>query len=152
MVNGRNYISLVLTDFLVAGYSSRRPASICSLEARLALYAKVNNISVSGGRIYTSPRAIAHMMRTFKKSKGISITEEELCDFPERQENMLLFYDKYASLFIYVDEEKKSKFVVHPRYKLHINNRHVFRPFLITTSRLKSLENFYKDRKRYDRI
>ena len=147
-----DYISLVLSDLQVVGFSLRQPASISPLETRLKTYARENNISIYGRRLYTSPRAVAHMMRTFKKIKGISISEEELRKFPDNQDNMLLFYDKYAGLFIYVNEEKKSKFVIHPRYKFHLNNRYVLRAFLITTSRLKSLENYYKDRKRYDQI
>lgn len=152
MVKAHDYISLVLFDLQVIGFSLRQPASISPLETRLKTYARANNISIYGRRLYTSPRAVAHMMRTFKKTKGISISKDELRKFPDNQHDMLLFYDKYARLFIYVDEERRSKFVIHPQYKLHLNNRYVLRAFLITTSRLKSLENFYKDKKRYDQI
>ena len=152
MVKIRDYITLVLYDLQAVGFSSRQPASISPLETRLKSYARVNNISIHGRRLYTIPKAVAHMMRAFKKTKGIAISEEELCNFPSNQDSMLLFYDKYSNLFIYVDEERKSKFVIHPRYKLHINNRYVLRAFLLTTSRLKSLENFYRDRNRYDQI
>ena len=65
---------------------------------------------------------------------------------------MALYYDKYDNLFIYIDEEKKAKYVIHPNYKIQINRKNKTTIFLLTASRLKSLENFYNDKKRYEKI
>ncbi|MBR6466424.1 MAG: hypothetical protein IKS82_08315 [Bacteroidales bacterium] len=151
-VSGCNYIAAVLSELRVQGFSSREPYCLGRIEKRIRKFALSRKIHISGSKLFTNPRALSHMLRRIKKINGISVTERELCAFPISHTSMALYYDKYDNLFIYIDEEKKAKYVIHPNYKIQINRKNKTTIFLLTASRLKSLENFYNDKKRYEKI
>ena len=151
-ISASEKIQSVFDDIHTKGFSSIRPFSIGMVERKMRNYANANNIDMANGGLYMSYSSLAHSMRTTKKNRGNTVTEQELIDFPKNRKGMDLYYDKGAKLFFYVDEANKAKYVVHPSYELQLNNKKKKAVNFITASRIKSTDNFHKDRVRYDKI
>lgn len=117
-------ISRILQEIERFGFSIKKPVCIGHNEKRLSLYASEN---------------------------GIIVPSSKISAFPSMRQKFDLFYDKYAGIFIYVDTEK-NKYVIHPSYQLTLGKRKKQVVFFLTASKLKSLENFYNDTRRYDII
>lgn len=141
-------ISRILQEIERFGFSIKKPVCIGHNEKRLSLYASENGINIASGGLYTSPKALAHMTRQIKIKNGIIVPSSKISAFPSMRQKFDLFYDKYAGIFIYVDTEK-NKYVIHPSYQLTLGKRKKQVVFFLTASKLKSLENFYNDTRRY---
>lgn len=142
----------VFDDIRKQGYSRIKPFSVGQVEKRMRDYAKRESVEIAGGGLYMSSNSMAHAMRDSKKRDGVAITEDELAAFPAKRKNMDLYYDKKANLFIYLDEPNMAKYVIHPAYTLQIDRKNQKRVNFITASRMSSIENFKRDRNRYDRV
>ena len=80
------------------------------------------------------------------EAKNLVVSKEELISFPARRFTMELYYD--GECFIYTDG--KSKFIVHPNYKMKISREIVKRVNFITASR--RIDKMEFNGKRYIKI
>ena len=151
MVRFSNSITRTLIEIATVGYSTRHPFCIGHNERRLYLYALKHGIDIAHGGVYTSPKALSHMTRKIKHKNGVVVSNEKISMFPRMRSKYDLFYDKYSGIFVYIDGEQ-NKYVIHPSYQLTIRNRKYRKNVFITASKFKSVENFYRDTKRYDKI
>ena len=151
-MEGGNKILSVFEEIDHNGFSSRPPFCIGGRDKRIVLFSVENGVKVAPGGLYTNAKALAHMTRAIKQKNGIAASNQAISYFPIRRKTMDLYFDKYANLFVYVDESSKTKYVVHPNYKLRIRKKNVCKQFFLTTSRLKSTENFTNDKRRYVQI
>lgn len=109
-------ILTVLSDIKRIGYSRITPFKIGSVEKRMSTFAERNGIQLASRDVYMSASAIAHATRDIKRMKGIVVSDKDLAAFPSRRKKMDLYYDSTTKNFTYTDG--KTKFIVHPNYRL----------------------------------
>ena len=139
-------ITKVLDEISQKGFSSIQPFSIGKIEERMAEFAKINDIILGGDELYMSAKQLRHSLRASKEAKDLVVSKEELISFPARRFTMELYYD--GECFIYTDG--KSKFIVHPNYKMKISREIVKRVNFITASR--RIDKMEFNGKRYIKI
>ena len=139
-------IAKVLDEISQKGFSSIQPFSIGKIEERMAEFAKINDIILGGDELYMSAKQLCHSLRASKEAKDLVVSKEELISFPARRFTMELYYD--GECFIYTDG--KSKYIVHPNYKMKISREIVKRVNFITASRRVDKMEF--NGKRYTKI
>lgn len=152
MVSGKEHIKRVLDEIKLRGYSTESPFCIGKNSLKILRYSLENGLRIAEGGLYSSAHTLSHMTRLIKRRNGIAVPENHICDFPNNRKKMDLYYDRSAGLFIYVDEKHKSKYVIHPFYRVQIKRKITHRIMFITASKLKSTENFHFDRTRYEKI
>ena len=131
-------ITTVLADIRQKGYSSVQPFSIGKVEARMMLFAQTNAITLASNELYMSAKQLQHCMRASKVIKGLVVDDADLIGFPNNRFQMDLYYD--GECFIYTDG--KSKFIVHPNYKMKISRELVAQVNFITATRVKDPAEF----------
>jgi len=136
----------VLDEISQKGFSSIQPFSIGKIEERMAEFAKINDIILGGDELYMSAKQLQHSLRASKEAKDLVVSKEELIAFPARRFTMELYYD--GECFIYTDG--KSKYIVHPNYKMKISREVVKRVNFITASR--RIDRMEFNGKRYIKI
>ena len=139
-------IAKVLDEISQKGFSSIQPFSIGKIEERMAEFAKINDIILGGDELYMSAKQLQHSLRASKEAKDLVVSKEELITFPSRRFTMELYYD--GECFIYTDG--KSKYIVHPNYKMKISREIVKRVNFITASR--RIDKMEFNGKRYVKI
>jgi len=85
-----------------------------------------------------SAKQLQHCMRASKGAKGLVVDDADLIGFPTNRFQMNLYYD--GECFIYTDG--KSKFIVHPNYKMKISRELVTQVNFITATRIKDPAEF----------
>ena len=130
----------------VKKYTVAHNTSIGKIEERMAEFAKINDIILGGDELYMSAKQLRHSLRASKEAKDLVVSKEELISFPARRFTMELYYD--GECFIYTDG--KSKFIVHPNYKMKISREIVKRVNFITASR--RIDKMEFNGKRYIKI
>lgn len=148
-VSSNAKIVSVFNEIRRDGFSKREPFGVGNVEKRMKDFARAEGITLAPGALYVSPSSLAHATRGSKMRSGISLTEKELAEFPKRRKRMDLFYDTDAGLFFYVDKGARAKYVIHPSYEIKIKKKRTRKVNFVTASRLKSVDNFYLDRRRY---
>jgi len=131
-------IAAVLDDFREKGFSSVMPFSIGSVEIRMSQFADANGIELASEELYMSAKQLQHSMRASKNVKGLVVEASELISFPESRFSMDLYYD--GKCFIYTDV--KSKFIIHPNYKMKISRELVAKVNFITATRVNDPAEF----------
>lgn len=131
-------IAAVLDDFREKGFSSVMPFSIGSVEIRMSQFADANGIELASEELYMSAKQLQHSMRASKNVKGLVVEASELISFPESRFSMVLYYD--GKCFIYTDG--KSKFIIHPNYKMKISRELVAKVNFITATRVNDPAEF----------
>ncbi|MBO5593611.1 MAG: hypothetical protein IJQ60_02100 [Prevotella sp.] len=131
-------IAAVLDDFREKGFSSVMPFSIGSVEIRMSQFADANGIELASEELYMSAKQLQHSMRASKNVKGLVVEASELISFPESRFSMDLYYD--GKCFIYTDG--KSKFIIHPNYKMKISRELVAKVNFITATRVNDPAEF----------
>ena len=131
-------IATILEDIKQKGYSSIKPFSIGKVELRMMQFAQANEIVMGSDEIYISAKQIQHCMRASKEAKGLVVDETELIGFPQSRYKMDLYYD--GQCFIYADG--RSKFIVHPNYKMKISREEVKLVNFITATKIKDPAEF----------
>ncbi len=139
-------IAAVLEDINQKGFSSVMPFSIGSVENRMLQFAEANGIELASNELYMSAKQLQHSMRASKNTKGLVVEASELIAFPQSRFTMELYYD--GECFIYTDG--RSKFIVHPNYKMKINRDLVAKVNFITATRRTDKKEF--NGKRYVKI
>lgn len=139
-------IAAVLEDINQKGFSSVMPFSIGSVENRMLQFAETNGIELASNELYMSAKQLQHSMRASKNTKGLVVDASELIAFPQSRFTMELYYD--GECFIYTDG--RSKFIVHPNYKMKINRDLVAKVNFITATRRTDKKEF--NGKRYVKI
>lgn len=138
----RNVIN-ELNDKKFARYQS---FSIGNVDSEMSAFASENDIHISSKQIYMTSDGISHSLRPFKKNIGKSVDEKTLVNFPKNRKSMHIFYDKVKQNFIYTDY--KSKFIVHPNYRIKIFKHKSVKANFITASKAQELDfngkNFVK--------
>jgi hypothetical protein len=124
-------IAAVLDDINLKGYSSVLPFSIGKVELRMSQFAEINDIMLGSDDLYMSAKQLQHCMRASKNAKGLVVDAAELIAFPQSRYTMDLYYD--GECFIYTDG--KSKFIVHPNYKMKVNREQTKLVNFITATR-----------------
>lgn len=152
MVKARDHILCVFGELSARGFSSEQPFCISRNLKDIKQYAMTHGVTIAGGGLYTSPRALSHMTRAIKVKNGIAVPAERIASFPESFQSMDLYFDQSAGLFVYVDEESTTKYVIHPFYSAQVRGRKKRLIMFLTASKLKSTENFHRDQTRYVRI
>lgn len=120
MQQAKAKISQVLYDIRTQGFSKISPFKIGGVEKRMAEYAKRNGIELGSKDVYMSPSAIAHATRESKQAKGIAVSSNDLVSFPANRKKMSLYYDSTTRNFTYTNG--KTKYIVHPNYRLTLPN------------------------------
>ncbi len=131
-------IAAVLDDFREKGFSSVMPFSIGNVEIRMSQFADANGIELASEELYMSAKQLQHSMRASKNVKGLVVEASELISFPESRFSMDLYYD--GKCFIYTDG--KSKFIIHPNYKMKISRELVAKVNFITATRVNDPAEF----------
>ena len=139
-------IAAVLNDLSQKGFSSVMPFSIGSVEVRMSQFAATNGIEFASDELYMSAKQLQHSMRASKNVKGLVVDASELISFPQNRFSMELYYD--GECFIYTNG--KSKFIVHPNYKMKVNREVVKLVNFITATRRTDKKEF--NGKRYVKI
>lgn len=131
-------IATILEDINQKGFSSVMPFSIGNVEDRMLQFADAIGIELASNEIYMSAKQLQHSMRASKSAKGLVVDASELIAFPQNRFSMQLYYD--GECFIYTDG--KSKFIVHPNYKMKINRDTVAKVNFITATRRTDKKEF----------
>lgn len=131
-------ISSVLEDIRQKGYSCIQPFVVGDVEERMKLFAKVNGITLGGDELYMSAKQLQHCLRASKGVKGLAVDDADLIGFPKHRFQMDLYYD--GKCFIYTDG--RSKFIIHPNYKMKISRGLVTQVNFITATRVKDPAEF----------
>ena len=131
-------ISTVLDDIRQKGYSSVRPFNIGKVELRMIEYANNNNILLGSDDLYMSAKQLQHCMRDSKHAKDLVVSDTDLIAFPHTRFTMDLYYD--GECFIYTDG--KSKYIVHPNYKMKISREVVKLVNFITATKVRDPMEF----------
>ena len=131
-------IASVLEDIRRQGYSSVQPFSVGKVEMRMIQFAQVNAITLASDELYMSAKQLQHCMRASKGAKGLVVDDADLIGFPKNRFQMDLYYD--GECFIYTDG--KSKFIVHPNYKMKISRELVAHVNFITATKVKDPMEF----------
>lgn len=120
------------------GYSSQKPFAIGLVEKRMENFVSDNNIELSSKSIYMSTKSITHAIRKSKGEKGLAVTGKDLIDFPAKRRSMDLFFD--GKSFIYTDY--KTKYIIHPNYKMKIDRNKTSKVNFVTASKVKDPTEF----------
>ena len=128
----------VLDEISQKGFSSIQPFSIGKIEERMAEFAKINDIILGGDELYMSAKQLQHCLRASKGVKGLVVDDADLIRFPKSHFQMELYYDDEC--FIYTDG--RSKFIIHPNYKMKISRDLVTQVNFITATRVKDPAEF----------
>ena len=131
-------IATVLDDISRQGFSSVLPFSIGNVELRMSQFAAVNGIVLGSDELYMSAKQLQHCMRASKNAKGLVVEAAELIAFPQGRFTMDLYYD--GECFIYTDG--RSKFIVHPNYKMKVSREVVKLVNFITATRRTDKKEF----------
>ena len=134
----QDLIASVLDDFHRKGFSLVLPFSVGKVEQRMLQFANVNGIELGGDELYMSVKQLLHSLRPSKLAKGLTVSEQDLIDFPQKRFAMDLYYD--GNCFIYTDGV--SKFIVHPNYKMKISREVVKIVNFITATKIKDSAEF----------
>ena len=137
--NASDKINNVIRDLRSPnGYSSQKPFAIGLVEKRMSDYADANDIELSSKSIYISTKSIAHAIRKSKNEKGLAVSAKHLADFPNVRRAMDLYYD--GKSFIYTDY--RTKYIIHPNYKIKINGKKVHKVNFVTAGRVTDPKEF----------
>jgi hypothetical protein len=131
-------IARVLSDIRRQGFSSVSPFSVGAVEKRMKEYAKTHGITLGSEQIYMSSHSIAHTMRDTKVKTGMAISASDLMSFPKSRRKMELFYD--GSGFVYTN--RKTKYIIHPNYKIKTNSGKVKRVMFVTAGVVRNPNEF----------
>ncbi len=131
-------ISSVLEDIRQKGYSRIQPFVVGNVEERMKQFALVNGITLGGDELYMSAKQLQHCLRASKGVKGLVVDDADLIRFPKSRFQMELYYDDEC--FIYTDG--RSKFIIHPNYKMKISRDLVTKVNFITATRVKDPAEF----------
>lgn len=131
-------ISSVLEDIRQKGYSCIQPFVVGNVEERMKQFAQVNGIPLGGDELYMSAKQLQHCLRASKGVKGLTVDDADLIRFPKSRFQMELYYDDEC--FIYTDG--RSKFIIHPNYKMKISRDLVTQVNFITATRVKDPAEF----------
>lgn len=133
-------IRSVIADIKRQGYSMKQPFSVGEVEGRMKKWAAANGVELGSEDLYMSPKQIAHTMRDTKEAKGITVSADDLANFPKERKSMTLYFDQNNSNFVYTDG--KNKFIVEPNYELKINRAKFKVVNYITASKLEDTKEF----------
>ena len=131
-------IRTVLVDIRQKHFSSVHPFSIGKVELRMLQFALSNNVLLGSDDLFMSAKQLQHCMRASKDAKGLVVDEADLIGFPHNRFSMDLYFD--GECFIYTDG--KSKFIVHPNYKMKISREVVKKVYFITATKVKDPMEF----------
>ena len=131
-------IATVLDDINQKGYSLMPPFSIGEVEARMSQFAAANGITLGSNELYMSAKQLRHCRRASKNVKGLVVTDDDLIAFPRKRFKMDLYFD--GECFIYTDG--KSKYIVHPNYRMKISREVVKLVNFITATKVKDPMEF----------
>ena len=131
-------ISSVLEDIRQKGYSCIQPFVVGNVEERMKQFALVNGITLGGDELYMSAKQLQHCLRASKGVKGLVVDDADLIRCPKSRFQMELYYDDEC--FIYTDG--RSKFIIHPNYKMKISRDLVTQVNFITATRVKDPAEF----------
>ena len=131
-------ISSVLEDIRQKSYSCIQPFVVGDVEERMKQFALENGISLGGDELYTSAKQLQHCLCASKGVKGLAVDDADLISFPKARFQVDLYYD--GECFIYT--EKRSKFIIHPNYKMKIRRDLVTQVNFITATRVKDPAEF----------
>lgn len=120
------------------GYSSQKPFSIGLVEKRMSNFASENGIELSSKSVYMSTKSITHAIRKTKGEKGLTVKGKDLIDFPSKRRSMDLFYD--GKSFVYTDY--KTKYIIHPNYKMKIDRKKISKVNFVTAGRVADPNEF----------
>lgn len=134
-------IASVIAEIKRNGFTrNTEPFPIGRVEERMKSFARENGIELASSSIHITAKQITHTFRNTKKEAGIDITEKELISFPKRRMKMDLYYNTDDKNFVYTDG--KSKYVVHPNYKIKGKKNGGRKVNYITASRMKNNREF----------
>lgn len=128
-------ISKVIADIQSKKYSSEQPFSIGKVDYEIKEFAKNNGITLASDDIYMSAAQIGHTLRDSKVERDIAISASHLEEFPLRRSSMELYHDKSNGNFVYLDRERREKFVIHPNYSMKISKKKTTKVNYITASK-----------------
>lgn len=132
----------IYADIHLYGYSLRPAFAFGRIERRMDEHAKANGITLGSRSIYMSPKSLGHARRDTKIEKGLAVSIAELSAFPKARHRMDLFFD--GESYVYTDY--KSKFIIHPNYKIGSKGRRVafVTAGIVTDAREFSLPKYKK--------
>lgn len=142
-------IDNAINEFRAKGYVTGKPFPIGKVDKRIKDYADRSGIQLASDKMYMSPKQIAHTLRESKVSRGVSVTRNDLINFPQRRKYMKLYHDNANEGFIFVD--KSCKFIVVPTYRAKISGEKTNVVYYITATKITSHKEF-EDTTRYTKI
>ncbi len=113
-----------MVDTVVKDMVARKTAcSFYSFNADEVAALKRYGVKLESTDVYISDERILHALRDFKKSKGKSVSPDELKFFIENIASCSMYFDtnKANIIFVTKQNEKVQKFIVEPNYKIKAN-------------------------------
>lgn len=142
-------IASVIAEIKRNGFTrNTEPFPIGRVEERMKSFARENGVELASNSIHMTSKQIVHTFRDAKKDAGIDISEKELISFPKSRMKMDLYYNHENNTFVYTDN--KSKFIIHPNYKVKSRKNKGKKVNYITASRMKDKSEF--NMKKYKKI
>ena len=133
-------IADVIADIDRDGFSRASPFAIGRVEKRMKEFAEREGITLASDSIYMRPHDIAHALRDDKKAKGISVSSDELKEFPRKKSRMDLYFDKDDGKFVYTNGV--AKFIISPNYQIKLNRNKIRVINFITATRISDDSEF----------
>lgn len=125
----------IYADIHLYGYSRRPIFAFGRVERRMLEHAKANNITLGSRSMYMGPKSLGHARRDLKVDKGLAVSIAEMASFPKARYKMDLFFDGES----YVYTNYKSKFIIHPNYKIANKGKRVA---FVTASKVNDIREF----------
>lgn len=128
----------IYNDIQLNGHTRAQTFTVGRVEGRMKDFAAQRNTTLAGKSIYMSAKSIAHTFRQSKRRDQKTVSIDDLAKFPLGKSKMDLFWD--GEVFVYTDY--KSKFIVHPNYKMKIGRNKGRRVNYITATKVTDSNEF----------
>lgn len=130
-----NKIRSALTERADKGFVSSGPIYVGKVDPAIVEHAKSMGNSLKSKAMYLRGKEIKHATRTAKQLAGISVSQDDLSQFPQDKIRMEIYYDTLTGNYTYTD--RINKYVFKPNKSIRIRKQQKQAMSLVTASKLR---------------